>query len=104
MVMTFSCPRFCDRALNSSGVWQTSCPNKARVLRKEWGLKYGSPDPSKAARKIVRIGVALGPTFPIEPGDFEMTAHTKRDARRRKERIVEPPKPLVLQKTHPFRG
>jgi hypothetical protein len=30
-----------------------------------------------------------------------MTAHTKRDARRRKERIIEPPKPLLLQKRCP---
>jgi hypothetical protein len=55
---------------------------------------------SRSENRPNRCGVC--PTFPIEPGDFEMTARTKRDARRRKERIVEPPKPLLLQKRHPF--
>ena len=63
--------------IGSSGPWalwpgpestpRSSCPNRARVLRKEWGLKYRSPAPSKAARKIVRIGVAFAQHFRSNP-------------------------------------
>ena len=43
-----------------------------------------------------------GPTFPIKPGDFKMTARANGDARRRKERVVQTPKPFFLQESHPL--
>ncbi len=39
VVITSSCPKFCNHALSSSGVRHTRSPSCARVLRNEWGLK-----------------------------------------------------------------
>ena len=77
-------------------------PEQSEGLAEGMGIEIREPRSleSRSENRPNRRGVS--PTFPIEPGYFEMTAHTKCDARRRKERIVEPPKPLLLQKRHPF--
>ena len=77
-------------------------PEQGEGLTEGMGIEIRQPRSleSRSENRPNRRGVR--PTFPIKPRDFEMTAHTKRHARRRKERIVETPKPLLLQKRHPF--
>ena len=57
--MTWSCPRFCDQALYSSGVLQIRPPRSANVFLKLCGLKYGSPTDANASLNICLIGPAL---------------------------------------------
>jgi hypothetical protein len=80
-------------------------PEQGEGLTEGMGMGIEIPEPhsleSRSENRPNRCGVR--PTLTIEPGDFKMTARTKCDARRRKERIVEPPKPLLLQKTLPIR-